>query len=64
MQIKFTLTTEMPTYCIGLWDTRQQAEEFVLAGGLASEGLVVTPVFYAGQDDVEAAAAGLSRSDA
>ncbi len=53
MQTKFTLTTEMPTYCLGLWDSREEAEAFMTASGLASEGVAVTPVFYASPADAE-----------
>ncbi len=45
VQVKFTLTTELPTYCIGLWDTRGEAERFLEASGLG-EGVVVTPIFF------------------
>jgi hypothetical protein len=44
MQVRYTLTTELPTYCLGLWDTREEAEAFRTAAGLESEGVVVTPV--------------------
>lgn len=46
MQVLFTLTTELPVYCIGLWPTREEADAFLKASGLASEKVAVTPVFY------------------
>lgn len=46
MQVKFTLTTELPTYCLGLWDSREDAEEFMRAAGLEGEGVIVTPIFF------------------
>ena len=47
MQVRYTLTGELPTYCLGLWETRQEAEAFLQSSGLTSEGISVTPVFYA-----------------
>lgn len=26
MEVKWTLTDDMPTYCVGLFDTREEAE--------------------------------------
>lgn len=45
VQVKFTLTTELPSYCIGLLDTREEAESFLEASGLG-EGVVVAPAFF------------------
>lgn len=45
VQVKFTLTTEMPTWRLGLWDTREEAEAFMKESGLTA-GTAVTPVFF------------------
>ena len=45
MRVAFTLTTELPTYCIGLWDTREEAEAFLESSGLG-KGVVVTPIIF------------------
>lgn len=45
MNVKYTLTTEMPTWCLGLWDSYEEAEKFLEEQGMKKQGVSVTPVF-------------------
>jgi len=43
MQILWTITTEMPVYCLGVFDSKEEAETFMEENKFES-GMLATPL--------------------